>query len=100
MPEVNGEQLARAILADEELRSTPLVMLTAKVRNSEEVNRLLEVGFFDVLSKPVIRPGQQLLDSLRRAANRSPVSNVSGPGSTPPHPRARTNGMVRRRTSK
>jgi len=30
MPEVNGEQLARAILTDEELRSTPLVMLTRK----------------------------------------------------------------------
>jgi len=36
------------------------------------VNRLLEVGFFDVLSKPVIRPGQHLLASLRSAASRVP----------------------------
>jgi signal transduction histidine kinase/DNA-binding response OmpR family regulator len=70
MPQMNGEQLALAILAEEELRSTPMVMLTAKASNRDEVNRLLRVGFFDVISKPVIRPGQQLLDSLRRAVNR------------------------------
>jgi signal transduction histidine kinase/CheY-like chemotaxis protein len=70
MPEINGEQLARAILADEELRSTPLMMLTSKGGDRDEVNRLLGLGFFDVITKPVIRPGQQLLDSLRRAANR------------------------------
>jgi signal transduction histidine kinase/CheY-like chemotaxis protein len=67
MPEMNGEQLALAILAEEELRSTPMVMLTAKASDRDEVNRLLRIGFFDVISKPVIRPGQQLLDSLRRA---------------------------------
>jgi signal transduction histidine kinase/CheY-like chemotaxis protein len=88
MPDVNGEQLARAILADEGLRSTPLVMLTSKAGDREEVNRLLEVGLFDVLSKPVIRPGQQLLDSLRRTANRgredatitcaAPIEETSG----------------------
>ncbi len=72
MPEVNGEQLARTILADEELRSTPLVMLSSKAGDREEVKRFLELGFFDVLSKPVMRPGHQLLDSLRRAVNRSP----------------------------
>ncbi len=70
MPEMNGEQLARAILSDDELRSTPLVMLTSKAGDRDEVNRLLAVGFFDVISKPVIRPGQQLLDSLKRAGNR------------------------------
>jgi signal transduction histidine kinase/DNA-binding response OmpR family regulator len=70
MPELDGEQLARSILADEELRSTPLVMLTAKAGDPNEVNRLLALGFYDVISKPVIRPGQRLLDSLRRAANR------------------------------
>ncbi len=88
MPDMNGEQLALAILAEEELRSTPMVMLTAKASNRDEVNRLLRVGFFDVISKPVIRPGQQLLDSLRRAVNRrvSEAATVSlaplveGPG--------------------
>ena len=82
MPEMNGEQLARAILADEELRTTPLVMLTSKAGNRDEVNRLLEVGFFDVISKPVIRPGQQLFDSLRRAANRG-VSGDAPAGLAP-----------------
>jgi CheY-like chemotaxis protein len=71
MPEMDGELLARVILADEQVRSTPLVMMTPKAGKPEEVNRLLEAGFFDVISKPVIRPGQQLLESLKRAANRS-----------------------------
>jgi signal transduction histidine kinase/DNA-binding response OmpR family regulator len=81
MPEMNGEQLGRAILTDEKLRSTPLVMLTSKAGDRDEVNRLLGIGFFDVISKPVIRPGQQLLDSLRRAPKRraSEVTLVAPP---------------------
>jgi PAS domain S-box-containing protein len=51
MPEMDGEQLARAIKADPLLKSTELILLTSRGVHSRK--ELLEAGFADTLAKPV-----------------------------------------------
>jgi len=69
LPEMNAEQLADAIHADDALRQTALVLLTSANANREETKRLLARGFSDVLQKPIVRSGQ-LLAALERAVPR------------------------------
>ncbi len=59
MPHINGEELGRAILADEVVGNTPLVMLTSTTRRGD-AQRFREAGFAAYLTKPV------LMATLRR----------------------------------
>ncbi len=61
MPEMNGEELAQAILGRPELASTQLVLLTSAGRRGD-ARRMMEAGFAAYLSKPVTQ--SQLFDCL------------------------------------
>ena len=61
MPDMDGAALGAAILADEILRATPLVMMTSLGRRGDAV-RLRDIGFAAYLVKPV-RPSD-LFDCL------------------------------------
>lgn len=66
MPEMDGETLGRAVLADEALRGPALILLSSGGLEREQVARLTGAGFAEVLLKPIVRPGH-LLAALRRA---------------------------------
>lgn len=66
MPEMDGETLGRRILEDQAPGGPALILLSSWRMESEEVARLMEAGFAEVLLKPVVRPGH-LLAALRRA---------------------------------
>ncbi|HKI66088.1 MAG TPA: response regulator [Solirubrobacterales bacterium] len=53
MPEMDGYELTRAIRADTDLRTMPVVLLSASVRESE-IHRGEEVGANDYLRKPFV----------------------------------------------
>jgi len=61
MPEMDGEQLARAIKTDPNLKNTVLVLLTS-VTEHEDSDRWSRAGFSGWLSKPV--RSSQLLDAM------------------------------------
>lgn len=63
MPNLNGEELCKAIRADARFDDMILVMLTS-MGQSENANHLKEIGFSAVLSKPIKQ--QQLEDYMRR----------------------------------
>lgn len=66
MPEMDGETLGRAVLADEAIRGPALILLSSGGLEREAVARLAGAGFAEVLLKPIVRPGH-LLAALRRA---------------------------------
>ncbi len=66
MPDMDGEQLGREILADPILRDTGLVMLTSGSQRSD-AQRFLDAGFAASMMKPVVRPAQ-LLNALLAAS--------------------------------
>ena len=45
MPDMDGEQIARLILEDGELRASAILMLTSSGNERDQVQRLLENGF-------------------------------------------------------
>ncbi len=53
MPEMDGYELTRAIRADADLRTMPIVLLSASVRESE-IHRGKEAGANDYLRKPFV----------------------------------------------
>jgi len=61
MPEMSGEELARAIKADPALRETVLVMLSSHGQRGD-ANRMKDAGFAAYLTKPVRQ--SQLFDAL------------------------------------
>jgi PAS domain S-box-containing protein len=61
MPECNGEQLGRMILADEALRATRLIMLTSSGQSADG-RKFAEIGFAGFLLKPVSQ--RDLIDCL------------------------------------
>ncbi|HVG39389.1 MAG TPA: response regulator, partial [Pyrinomonadaceae bacterium] len=53
MPDLSGKEVFQQLLAgDEELRFTPVIMLTARTKNSAEERELLELGLSAYLHKP------------------------------------------------
>jgi CheY-like chemotaxis protein len=52
MPDADGEEFARAVTADADLKSTPMVMLTS-LGGSGEAKRMEGLGFAGYLIKPV-----------------------------------------------
>ena len=52
MPEMNGEELGRAIRADDGIATTPLIMLTSRGIRGDAA-RLKQIGFDGYLTKPV-----------------------------------------------
>jgi PAS domain S-box-containing protein len=52
MPEMNGETLGRAILDDEKIQNTKLIMMTSMGRHGDS-NRVRQNGFAGFLTKPV-----------------------------------------------
>jgi CheY-like chemotaxis protein len=67
MPGMDGPTTYHELLADPELRSIPVIFLTAKVQSSEH-ERLLALGARGVLAKPFDPLGlsQQVLDLISR----------------------------------
>jgi DNA-binding response OmpR family regulator len=51
MPRVDGYQVARTIRADEEIKSTPIIMLSAKAQD-EDIQKGMEVGVDEYITKP------------------------------------------------
>jgi two-component system, sensor histidine kinase and response regulator len=62
MPDLNGEQLARAIKGDPQLQATLLVMLSSRGQRGD-AKRMKEAGFASYLNKPVHHA--TLLEALR-----------------------------------
>jgi two-component system, sensor histidine kinase and response regulator len=61
MPECNGEQLGRMVIADKSLRATRLVMLTSSGQSGDG-RKFAEIGFAGFLLKPVSQ--RDLIDCL------------------------------------
>jgi signal transduction histidine kinase/DNA-binding response OmpR family regulator len=78
MPEMNGEELGRAILQDEAIKDTILIMLSSIGRRGDSA-RLKNIGFQGFLTKP-IKKGQ-LSDCLRTVIS---LSETGVPGSAKP----------------
>nr|CAA9222791.1 hypothetical protein AVDCRST_MAG63-581 [uncultured Armatimonadetes bacterium] len=51
MPKLDGYQVAEAIRADEDLRRTPIIMLSAKAQD-EDIERGVSVGVDTYMTKP------------------------------------------------
>ena len=51
MPRLDGYQVAEAIRADDDLKSTPIIMLSAKAQD-EDIARGVEAGVDDYVTKP------------------------------------------------
>jgi len=51
MPRMDGYQVAEAIRADDDLKSTPIIMLSAKAQD-EDIARGIEAGVDDYVTKP------------------------------------------------
>ena len=77
MPGMDGESLGRAILQDPTLKDTRLIMLGSGGLRGEG-SRFLALGFFAVLTKPIVRP-VQLLQAILRAARRELLDSQVGP---------------------
>ena len=52
LPDVKGDEILRRIKADEQLKDTPVVILSADV-TPRQTERLLEAGAYEYLPKPV-----------------------------------------------
>ncbi len=63
MPELDGEDLAKLILADEKINDTKLLMLTS-LGSAGDATRMKDIGFSGYLTKPVRR--SQLYECLFR----------------------------------
>jgi CheY-like chemotaxis protein len=75
MPQADGEEFARLVNADPQLKSTPLVMLTS-LGGAGEAQRMEQLGFAGYLVKPVrqrslLQCAMTLLDGARAADSRS-----------------------------
>jgi two-component system phosphate regulon response regulator PhoB len=80
MPEVSGVEFIKALRKDEVYKALPVIMLTAKVQESDMIKGL-DVGADDYLTKPVAI--QQLLARIRALLRRSsPVEDdcLTAPG--------------------
>jgi signal transduction histidine kinase/PleD family two-component response regulator len=77
MPGTDGEQLARLIQGDADLRDTALIMLTSGSQRSE-AQRFLAMGFAAYLTKPVVR-ASQLLAAIRRVGTGLPAIEMRPP---------------------
>lgn len=64
MPEVDGFQVLERMQADQRLAAIPVIMVSA-VDESEEVQRCLEMGAVDYITKPV--DAETLKDRVARA---------------------------------
>lgn len=78
MPGMSGEELGQAILQDEDIKETILVMLSSIGRRGDSA-RLKNIGFQGFLTKP-IKKGQ-LFDCLRTVIS---LSETGVPGSAKP----------------
>jgi signal transduction histidine kinase/DNA-binding response OmpR family regulator len=78
MPEMSGEELGRAILQDEDIKDTILIMLSSIGRRGDSA-RLKNIGFQGFLTKP-IKKGQ-LFDCLRTVIS---LSETGIPGMEKP----------------
>ncbi len=58
MPEMNGLEVLKAVKddSDEEINSTPVILLTNLARGKEDVNRGLELGAVTYLVKSKVKP--------------------------------------------
>ncbi|MFH1844689.1 MAG: response regulator, partial [bacterium] len=83
MPEMDGEDLGRAIKSSADLRDTALIMLTSSGGMGNEVQRLKKLGFAAYLTKPVKR--SRLFDS---------VVEVLGGQSRPDRPRPKSGKIL------
>lgn len=52
MPRMDGQEMFRALKANRDVADTPVIALSAKA-SAEEEYRLLEMGFFDFVPKPI-----------------------------------------------
>ncbi len=75
MPVIDGVQMGRFILADDELRATALLMLTSRGNHGEQGDT---VGFAGVLSKPLLRP-DLLREAILHAAGRPTTAQAPTP---------------------
>ncbi len=51
MPRIDGYEVARTVRADAELRSTPIIMLSAKAQDTD-IARGIDVGVDEYITKP------------------------------------------------
>jgi len=73
MPEVDGEELGKRILADERFRRLPLVMMSSLARRGD-AKRLEDIGFAAYLTKPVRQ--KQLREGLELVLGRVAVAKA------------------------
>lgn len=76
LPDRDGWDLTRVIRADASLADTPIIMLTARVEDSEKIVGL-EIGADDYITKP-FNP-REVVARVRALLRRSQRGNVSGP---------------------
>ena len=76
LPDRDGWDLTRIIRADATLAETPIIMLTARVEDSEKIIGL-EIGADDYVTKP-FNP-REVVARVRALLRRSQPGNVAGP---------------------
>jgi two-component system cell cycle response regulator len=84
LPDMDGYEVARRLKSDPELRTTPLVAVTALAMVGDR-DRVLAAGFDGYLAKP-INPEtfvRQMEVYLRPGQHSSPATHTSGPASAP-----------------
>ncbi len=72
MPEMNGEQFFKALKADADLASIPVLMLTS-VNDDQIERRLMQDGMSAILTKPA--PASLLLDTVATCLNDSQLAS-------------------------
>ncbi len=70
MPRMDGIEMFKAIQANNDIANVPIIALSAKTSADDEY-RLLEMGFFDFIAKPV-NP-TRVLARVRRALRTSHI---------------------------
>lgn len=66
MPIFNGDEVCRMIKADQDIKSTPIILMTASTHRTEDVS-IRERGFCDKLIKPF--DPKELLEKVRKYIN-------------------------------
>jgi len=71
MPRIDGYEVARLIRADDEIKETPIIMLSAKAQE-DDIARGLEIGVNEYITKPFApdRLVQVVNDYLSTLSNR------------------------------
>ena len=93
MPSMDAYSFLRALRANQETASTPVMLMSSKTSDAEE-HKALQSGFIDLIAKPVMPA--RLLARIKRAMALQQDSRIATPPGVAPAPRYGAPSFVRR----